>query len=129
MRSSNNFLQRLWGLFQPQARNNRRSQPDPGSIVGSQYPTTFALNKQIRWNLEVEEIPIRPIMNDLGISRELIEMKTWSYEARHSISFASRDCFQRSDGSSASWFIPQEIEEYQVHPDVIAIGVDLSRRY
>lgn len=119
-----NLLQRLWAFFS----TGNQATADGSGLQGSQYP--IGRRQRRSTTLPIPEHPVRPIMGDMSISQELIEMKTWSYEMRHAISILARDCFQQIDGSSASWFVPDVLPDgTKVHPDVLAIAKDLEARY
>lgn len=121
--SRRNLLQRLWSFFTA----GNQITADSSNLQGSQYP--IGNRQRRRTTLPLPEQPVRPICGDLTISQELIEMRTWSYEARHAISFLARDAFQQIDGRSASWRIAEELDDgRKVHPDVLAIGRDLANR-
>jgi hypothetical protein len=118
-----NLLQRLWSFF----TTGTLTSADSSNLQGSQYPIGNRYRR--RTTLPLPEQPVRPIYGDLSISQELIEMKTWSYEMRHAISFLARDCFQQIDGRSASWRIAEELDDgRKVHPDVLSIGRDIANR-
>jgi hypothetical protein len=120
MNKSSNYLNRLWNFF----RFPKKELP----IQGSQYPLGIASTLRIRQNLDIPEQPIRPII-DIATSRQLIEMRWWSYEVRHALSFLSHDCFQQQDGSSGSWRLTEELQDgTPVHPDTLAIGRNLQNR-
>lgn len=119
-----NLLQRLWAAF---TASGNQSPADGSNLQGSQYP--IGNRQRRRTTLPLPEQPVRPIYGDLSISQELIEMRSWSYEMRHSISILARDCFQQIDGRSASWRVAETLEDgRKVHPDVIAIGRDIANR-
>jgi hypothetical protein len=118
LQRNRNLLARLWALFSPPPVT---SNPET-SLIGSQRPLRFASRRPFTHLLEIPDIPIRPIAGDLSNSIELMEMLTWSREARDSLLTFSKDCFQNIDGAVDSWRVTSE------NQDVLAIAEDLQRR-
>lgn len=97
------------------------------AFSGSLYPLGYTRQNR-QYNLEIPYRPVRPILNNTQNSIELLEMATWSYELRHSISNLSRDCFQSENGAISSWQVSDTFQEKKVHADVKAIARDLANR-
>jgi hypothetical protein len=113
---------------------NQLTRPDrTGSIQGSQYPIPMGRSKDRSTILEIPIRPIRPVLNNLDYSFELLEISSWSYEARHAISCITRDCFQDQEGRVKSWSIAPSVDndgnELKLNPDILAIGNALKERY
>jgi hypothetical protein len=119
--SNTSFLEKLRGLFFKKPSKQK-------SFSGSKYPTGYIQRQSRKFNLEIPYQPIRPILNNVNNSVELLEMATWSYELRHAISNISRDCFQSVDGAISSWKVSECWNDVKVHKDVIAIARDLGNR-
>jgi len=118
LNSRTKFLKRLKDLFFKKKEN----------FTGSQYPLGYTTRQNLKYNLEIPYQPVRPILNNVQFSIECLEMATWSYEIRHSISNISRDCFQSIDGRISSWRISEDFQGSKVHKDVKAIAQDLANR-
>lgn len=120
MAKNDKLLDRLWSFFQGKPSNSETS------LSGG---NTGTANRRSSYSLRIMGSPSRAICGDVQLSRELIEMKTWSYELRHSLSIISRDCFQQLDGSPGSWEIAIELGDgTKVPPDIVAIGKELASR-
>lgn len=110
--------------------NKKLPAESSAELFGNQYGLSYAAVQRRRYNLDIDEPIVRPIKNDLAATRELAEMKQWSYEVRHSILRLSSDCFQQQDGLIGSWSVAKElIDGYKVNKDVIAIASEISNRY
>jgi hypothetical protein len=98
-------------------------------LTGSRYNQNWATSYQQKLNLDIPEIPIRPVFHDLNNSYELVEIETWCYEAKHAIFRMASDCFQQIDGVVGSWYVPDTlIDGSPVNIDILAIAKDLSSR-
>ena len=53
--------------------------------------------------LDIPEIPLRPIMFDHGASRSLLEMTSWSYEFSTCLRLLAQNTFQNEHGGVESW--------------------------
>lgn len=90
-------------------------------------PNGFSAGFSARRNLglEIEDQPVRSV----DIARELIEIKTHSRHARHSLSYAVRDTFGSTDGDDQGWSIAKDIEDGKaIDKQVYDIILELKNR-
>lgn len=68
-------------------------------------------------------------MGSLDNSTDLLEVATYSLEARHGCSAIARDCFQERYGRVGSWQVSETRSDgSKTHPDTLAAGRDLQTR-
>lgn len=98
-------------------------------IEGTQRPLAVASSLRRYRILDIEELAVRPIEGSLDVAYDLLEMRVWSRETRHSLSFIGRDVFSERFGRTGSWRVGPSVESGNpVHPDVEAIARDLCAR-
>ena len=119
-----NQLDSLWKLLSN--LTGKRSRQLQGS-QDAQNTGLSAATMQRRYNLEVDEIPIR----NPEIANPLLEMCKYCYEARQSLSIARRDVFLSADGDDMGWTIADTLDDNEtaIDPNVKAILLDLVGRY
>ena len=123
------LAQTLNNVYQLFVRRRRGRRGQAGQMDGSQYPISPGGRSRLRSHLfRIPEMPVRPILGDIEISRELVEMRTWSYETRHWLRIMAQNCFQEKHGKVGSWRIVPE-ERQTLNPDVLAISQGLRHRY
>jgi hypothetical protein len=82
-----------------------------------------------QYDLEIDEIPVRDAYGSLETTRLLIELVTWCYEARNTLSYASRDVLRSQSGATTGWMIADTLaDEKPIDPDVRVILSDLLER-
>jgi hypothetical protein len=116
------FFDSLWN------RTFRKKKNKTNSSQGSIYPLGYTTQYNRKLNLEIPFQPVRPVKNSYQNSIELIELATWSFEGRHSISTISRDIFQNQEGQITSWSVADTYKDKKINKDVLAIANDLSTR-
>jgi hypothetical protein len=88
-----------------------------------------SFNRMKDYMLDLPETAKRPINGSLDLSNALLEMATWSREARDVGSYLARDAFMEQSGRFGSWTIAKmKGDDEAVHSDVIAIGKNLASR-
>lgn len=117
------FFDSLWN----RSFKKRKTRSNDGA-QGSLYPIGYAAQYNRKLNLEIPFQPVRPVKNSYQNSVELIELATWSFEGRHSVSTISRDIFQNQEGQITSWSVADTYKEKKINKDVIAIANDLATR-
>jgi hypothetical protein len=142
-RNRQNRIQRLWQLittgkkngrlYEPESGRGESAKPDPEKtgLDGMQdSPDGLgSYNRMKDYMLDLPETAKRPINGSLDLSNALMEMATWSREARDVGSYLARDSFMEQSGRFGSWSIAKvKGDDEAVHPDVIAIGKNLAGR-
>jgi len=97
-------------------------------LQGSQRPLSQVYVSVLRnFDLEIPESAIR----DPARAKELIELVSWSYDARHALDAATQDTFATPDGDDMGWSISEWLDKHKTiptNPDVLVILNDLLNR-
>lgn len=87
------------------------------------------MSQREQYDLEIDEIPVRDVCGSLETTRLLIEMMTWCYEARNTLSYAARDVLRSRQGETTGWMISETLTDgTPINPDTRAILLDLIER-
>jgi hypothetical protein len=101
-------------------------------LKGSQVPLMsgdVGLSQREKYDLEIDEYPVRDLYGSLETSRNLIELVTWCYEARHTLSYVARDVLRSRQGQTTGWMIADILKDGSpIDPDVKVILSDLIER-
>ena len=118
-----NFFNSMWNRT-----FRKKTSQKAGQVSGSIYPIGSVTKYNRKLHLEIPFQPVRPVKNSYQNSIELIELATWSFEARHSISTISRDIFQNQEGQITSWSVADTYKGEKINKDVLSIANDLATR-
>lgn len=108
-----------------QLKVTRRKAVDLG-LYGSQVSLAGFTRYEERYNLEIEEIPIRTPVT----AHQLIEMYEHSYTVRACLRYAANDAFSSSDGSDRGFTLGDIMSdgETPVPEDVMRVAIELFSR-
>ncbi|EKU98027.1 hypothetical protein Lepto7375DRAFT_7286 [Leptolyngbya sp. PCC 7375] len=127
-------LSQLGNLVSLVSRPRRRGRPSSqGSLIGSQdqiLPAGRPRTQTLR-QLDIPELPLRPILFSYEASRSLLEMSTWSLEFATCLRILSQNVFQDEDGSVHSWKLKLDQDNPENNPDSYVRGLveDFKNRY
>jgi hypothetical protein len=89
----------------------------------------MGMSQREQYDLEIDEIPVRDTCGSLETTRLLIEMATWCYEARNTLSYASRDVLRSRQGETTGWMISETLADgTPINSDTRAVLLDLIER-
>ncbi len=87
------------------------------------------MSQREQYDLEIDEYPVRDMCGSIETTRLLIEMMTWCYEARNTLSYAARDVLRSRQGETTGWMISETLTDgTPINPDTRAILLDLIER-